>query len=104
MKNAAHYHALASLCRQQAAYNPAQSWLLLGQAQRWEHLAADELDSHFKDCNAIPAVSSSGSAENAPGFSFIAEQESPPIATQAPSEQQETPNVHGMGWETIAAA
>jgi hypothetical protein len=40
-----------SLCRQQAPYNPAQSWHLLGQAERREHLAQDELDAHFKACN-----------------------------------------------------
>jgi len=51
MKNAAHYRALASLCRQKAAYSPMQSWCLLGQAQRWEHLAEDALASHFKECN-----------------------------------------------------
>jgi hypothetical protein len=51
MKNASHYRALASLYRQQAAYNPARKWHLLGQAERWEHLAAQELASHFKACN-----------------------------------------------------
>ena len=51
MKNAAHYRALASLCRQKAAYSPMQSWCLLGQAQRSEHLAEDALASHFKECN-----------------------------------------------------
>jgi hypothetical protein len=51
MKNASHYRALASLYRQQAAYNPGQSWHLLGQAERWEHLAEQELASHFEDCN-----------------------------------------------------
>jgi hypothetical protein len=55
MKNASHYRALASLCRQQAAYNPAHSWHLLGQAERWEHLAEQELASHFKECNATSA-------------------------------------------------
>ena len=53
MKNASQYRALASLCRQQAAYNPAQSWHLLGQAERWEHLAAQELASHFEECNVV---------------------------------------------------
>jgi hypothetical protein len=52
MKNASHYRALASLYRQQAAYNPAQKWHLLGQAERWEHLAVQELASHFEECNA----------------------------------------------------
>ena len=51
MKNASHYRALASLYRQQAAYNPAKKWHLLGQAERWEHLAAAELASHFEECN-----------------------------------------------------
>jgi hypothetical protein len=52
MKNAAEYCALASLCRQQAAYRPDQSWKLLGQAERWEHLADAEIAAHFKECNA----------------------------------------------------
>jgi hypothetical protein len=52
MKNASYYRALASLYCQQAAYNPAQSWHLLGQAQRWEHLAEQEVSSHFEECNA----------------------------------------------------
>jgi hypothetical protein len=51
MKNASQYRALASLCRQQAAYRPALKWHLLGQAERWEHLAAQELASHFEECN-----------------------------------------------------
>jgi hypothetical protein len=51
MKNATRYRALASLCRQQAAYNPAQSWHLLGQAEWLEHLAEQELASHFENCN-----------------------------------------------------
>ena len=42
MKNASQYRALASLFRQQAAYNPARKWHLLGQAERWEHLAAQD--------------------------------------------------------------
>ena len=50
MKNASFYRALASLYRQQAAYNPGQSWHLLGQAERWEHRAEQELVSH-EDCN-----------------------------------------------------
>ena len=51
MKNASFYRALASLYRQQAAYNPDRSWQLLGQAERWEHLAEQELASHFEDCH-----------------------------------------------------
>src|SRR5256885_17203153 len=46
-----HYRALGSLCRQQAAYNPSQSWKLLAEAEYWEHLAQAEMSSHFKECN-----------------------------------------------------
>jgi hypothetical protein len=52
MKNASHYRALASLCRQQAAYRPDQSWQLLGQAERWEHLAEAEVADLFKERTA----------------------------------------------------
>ena len=51
MKNASQYRALASLCRQQAAYSPHLSWQLLGQAEQWEHLAAEAIADHFRDCN-----------------------------------------------------
>jgi hypothetical protein len=78
MKNVAEYRALASLCRQTAAYNPDKSWHLLGQAERWEHLAEQELASHFKECNV-----------NRPVYF---------------TESQATGNVDGSRWETIAAA
>jgi hypothetical protein len=52
MKEASRLRALASLCRQHAAYNPAESWKLLAQAERWEHLAMQEMASHFRACNA----------------------------------------------------
>jgi hypothetical protein len=52
MKEVARYRALGSLCRQHAAYNPNESWKLLAQAEHWEHLAAQELAFHFKECNA----------------------------------------------------
>ena len=44
--------AMGALCRQQAAYNPAQSWKLLAEAEYWEHMAAVETASHFEECNA----------------------------------------------------
>jgi hypothetical protein len=43
--------AMGSLCRQQAAYNPDQSWKLLAEAAYWEHLAEAEVSFHFKECN-----------------------------------------------------
>ncbi|WP_291860465.1 hypothetical protein [Bradyrhizobium sp.] len=66
MKNASRYRALASLCRQQAAYEPQLNWQLLGQAERWEHLAADAISDHFKECNMVNAGDSAKSG-NAPG-------------------------------------
>ncbi|MDH2343687.1 hypothetical protein QCM77_13870 [Bradyrhizobium sp. SSUT18] len=52
MENVRRYRALASLCRQQAAYRPLQNWELLGQAEHFEHLAEVELKAHFDACNA----------------------------------------------------
>jgi len=78
MKNASHYRALASLYRQQAAYNPAKKWHLLGQAERWEHLAAAELASHFEECNTT------GSSD--------------------PAKLEATRDAHDMRCETIVAA
>jgi hypothetical protein len=43
--------AMGSLCRQQAAYNPDQSWKLLAEATYWERLAEVGLSSHFEECN-----------------------------------------------------
>ena len=51
MKNVSRYRAMGSLCRQQAAYHPDQSWKLLAQALHWEHLAEVEMVSHFEECN-----------------------------------------------------
>jgi hypothetical protein len=52
MENVRRYRALASLCRQQAAYRPLQNWQLLGQAEHFEHLAEIALKAHFDACNA----------------------------------------------------
>ncbi|MCS3727858.1 hypothetical protein [Bradyrhizobium betae] len=51
MENVRRYRALASLCRQQAAYRPLQNWQLLGQAEHFEHLAETALKAHFDACN-----------------------------------------------------
>ncbi len=51
MKNIRRLRAMGSLCRQQAAYNPAQSRRLLAEAEYWEHLADAEMCFHFKECN-----------------------------------------------------
>ncbi|MCK1341309.1 hypothetical protein IVB38_36275 [Bradyrhizobium sp. 38] len=52
MENVRRYRALASLCRQQAAYRPLQNWELLGQAEHLEYLAEVELKAHYDACNA----------------------------------------------------
>ena len=43
---------MGSLCRQQAAYKPAQSWKLLAEAEYWEHLAAAETATLFEESNS----------------------------------------------------
>lgn len=48
-KNAEAYRATALLCRQQAAYDPDNSWKLLGEAERWEYLAEQILASRQKN-------------------------------------------------------
>jgi hypothetical protein len=56
MKNVRRLRARGSLCRQQAAYNPAQSWKLLAEAEYREHLAQAETSSHFIECNTTSSV------------------------------------------------
>jgi hypothetical protein len=62
MENVRRYRALASLCRQQAAYRPLQSWDLLGQAEHFEHLAEAELKAHFDACNGQDATATDAAA------------------------------------------
>jgi hypothetical protein len=72
MERVLRYRAMGSLCRQQAAYNPDQSWHLLGQAERWEHLAEEELASYFKDCNGTEAVPRVKPGMTPPGWTSAA--------------------------------
>ena len=51
MEKVRRLRSMGSLCRQQAAYNPAQSWKLLAEAEYWEHLAESKRVSTSK--NAI---------------------------------------------------
>ena len=78
MENVRRYRAMDSLCRQSAVLNPLNSWKLLGDAERWEHLAEVEIALHFKECNS---TSSSDLAKPA-----------------------STPDANDTRWETIAAA
>jgi len=52
METVRRFRAMASLCRQGAAYNPDRSWKLLAEAEYWEHLANTALLEHFEDCTA----------------------------------------------------
>jgi len=45
-ENVRRYRAIASLCRQTAAFRPIQKLSLLQQAEEWERLAISELESH----------------------------------------------------------
>ena len=51
LKNAEECRAMASLCRQQAAFDPDRSWQLLGEAERWEYLAEAQSALHSNDRN-----------------------------------------------------
>jgi hypothetical protein len=42
--------AMASLCRQSAAYHPDRSWKLLAEAEYWEYMASVALPEHVKEC------------------------------------------------------
>jgi hypothetical protein len=46
-ENVRRYRAIASLCRQAAAFRPDQKFSLLQQAEDWERLALIELESSF---------------------------------------------------------
>ncbi|OAF13092.1 hypothetical protein AYJ54_44730 [Bradyrhizobium centrolobii] len=52
METVRRLRAMASLCRQTAAYHPDRSWRLLAEAEHWEHLANEALLEHFKECTA----------------------------------------------------
>jgi hypothetical protein len=46
-ESAGHYHSLGLLCRQQAARYPEASWRWLSEAERFEHLAAKEVEQNL---------------------------------------------------------
>ncbi|OMI08596.1 hypothetical protein BSN85_17845 [Bradyrhizobium brasilense] len=52
MENVRRYRAIASLCRQAAAFRPIQGGSLLAQAVEWEERAVAELERYF---NCSPA-------------------------------------------------
>ena len=50
MEKVRRLRAMASLCRQSAAYHPDRSWNLLAEAEYWDHLANGELLELYKEC------------------------------------------------------
>jgi hypothetical protein len=48
-ESAGHYQTLGLLCRQQAARYPEESWRWLSEAERFEHLAANEVERNLTD-------------------------------------------------------
>jgi len=49
LENVRRYRAIASLCRQTAAFRPEQRMSLLQQAEEWERLAASEFDCEAEE-------------------------------------------------------
>ena len=78
MENVSRFRAMGSICRQRAVFDPQNSWKHLGDAERWEHLAAVEISAHYNACNTA-------------GSSDTAEPGATPKATDKP-------------WRTNAAA
>jgi hypothetical protein len=56
MENVSRFRALGSLCRQRAVFDPQNSWKHLGDAERWEHLAAVEISAHYQACNTAGSI------------------------------------------------
>jgi hypothetical protein len=52
METVRRLRAMASLCRQSAAYHPDRSWKLLAKAEYWEHAADAAVLEHFRECTA----------------------------------------------------
>ena len=49
MKKVRSYRAMSSICRQRAVFDPEHSWKHLGDAEKWEHLAYDEIAANFRE-------------------------------------------------------
>ncbi|QOZ36545.1 hypothetical protein [Bradyrhizobium sp. CCBAU 53421] len=61
LENVRRYRAIASLCRQAAAFRPIQRISLLTQADEWEQRAVNEIEEYFdaQGCPTTPQLSSS---------------------------------------------
>ncbi len=56
MKSVVEFRAQAKLCRHLAMCEPNNRIYWLVEADRWSHLAQDEISSHYQACNIIQAV------------------------------------------------
>lgn len=58
--------AMASLCRQTAAYRPDESRRLLAEAEYWDHLAGGVLLTQMTECSSVahPAMRSRQTANS----------------------------------------
>jgi len=77
METVRRLRAMASLCRQTAAYHPDRSWKLLAEAEYWEHLANKELIEYFRECTA---------------------------SSSSPRQPQATANANDARWSAVAVA
>ena len=62
MEKVSRFRAMGSICRQRAVFDPQNSWKHLGDAERWEHLAAMEISDHYKACNTGEAAEPAAAA------------------------------------------
>jgi hypothetical protein len=62
LENVRGYRTIASLCRQTAAFRPAQKWTLLEQAYEWERRAMTELEAYFTIPAGAPRREMAGAA------------------------------------------
>jgi hypothetical protein len=53
-ETARHYRSLGLICRQQAARYPDARWHWLSEAERWEHLAAEQAASENVGSAPVP--------------------------------------------------
>jgi hypothetical protein len=54
------YRANAASCRARAINEPTNAIHWLGEAQRWERLAEEEVSSHFIECNGTSSSDLAG--------------------------------------------
>ena len=60
MRLVVQYRANAAACRARASNEPRDAMHWLGEAQRWERLAEEEVSSHFVECNATSSSDLAG--------------------------------------------